>query len=373
MRRNSFSGRRLCALLGFVWLSALAQSASALTFSYSMGSGLGMPPPGLFTAFSGAGSMWSSKFSDPIVVNIAIAGYSDPGSSLGYFDVDGAGATSSFPYDMVKLALDADKTTASDLTAAASLQSGPYLHMVTNDTAAVGAPRMSVASGFVYNSFLRLTSANQKALGLKPGMAGGPGSDGTIFLNTTKFGSYDFDPSDGIDMGKTDATAVIAHELGHALGFISGIDHVDFASTTSTSVTMDKIFTPLDLYRYSPDSLGKDDPPAAGETLDWAFGSLIGSDPFFSIDAGATMLGFLATGVHGDGDQAQHWKDESDVPPPPLGLMDPDIAPGELGMVTTLDLTALDVIGYDFVVPEPCGAIPFALGGVLLWIGWRRK
>jgi hypothetical protein len=370
MRRNCFSGPRLCALLGVVWLSALANAASALAFSYSMGPGLGMPPPGLFTAISSAGSLWTSKFSDPITVNIAIAGFSDPGSVLGYFDVDGPGATGSFTYDMVKPKIAADATTTSDATAVLSLQPGPFLHMVTNDTAALGAPRMSVTSGFIYNSFLRLTSANQKAIGLLPGMAGGPGSDGTIYLNTTKFGSYDFDPSDGIDMGKTDATAVIAHELAHALGFISGIDHVDFAASTSTSVTMDKIFTPLDLYRYSPDSLGKDDPPAAGETLDWAFGSLIGSDPFFSIDAGATMLAFLATGEHGDGDQAQHWKDESDVPPP-LGLMDPDIAPGELGMVTTLDLTALDVIGYDLIVPEPSAALICVMGAAVFFV--RRR
>jgi hypothetical protein len=369
----------IACMLCVAWLSVSAigvNSANALTFAFTPGPGLGMSPPmELLSAVTAAGGLWSSKFSDPITVHISIAGFTSPGPVLGYFDVDGAGAVDYFAYDMVKPKLSADATTMADASAVASLQSGPYLHMVTNDTTMTGAPRMSVTSGFVYNSILRLTSANQKSLGLKPGMAGGAGSDGTIYLNTTHFGSYDFDPSDGIEMGKTDAVAVIAHELAHALGFISGVDHVDYAASLmpSASVTMDKIFTTLDLYRYSGDSIGKDDPPTTGETLDWAFGAVLGDNPYFSIDGGATSLGKFATGVSDDGDQAQHWKDESLVLPPPLGLMDPDIGPGELGIVTTLDLTALDVIGYDLVpVPEPGSIFLFAVGGVLLWLGRPR-
>ena len=65
--------------------------------------------------------------------------------------------------------------------------------------------------------------ANAKALGIVPGDA--PGIDATITFNSSV--SFDFDPSDGITPGTTDIIGVATHEIGHAMGFVSGVDTVD--------------------------------------------------------------------------------------------------------------------------------------------------
>jgi MYXO-CTERM domain-containing protein len=350
-------------------LAALSAKSDALDFAFSLGPGLGAPPPGLFTAVAMAGDLLESKFSDPITLRIAIAGYSSAGTDLGYFDVDAPGVTGVFSFTALKTALGTDATTSADLSAILELQPGTFVDMVTNSSTGT---RTRYASESPFNSGLRLTRANQKALGLLPGLAGGPGADGTIKLNIEVFDDYDFDPTDGIASGKLDAVAIIAHELVHGMGFISGIDHVDYnvSLPVPDELSDDVIFTPLDLFRYSPDSLAKDDQPLSGAVQDWAYGGEFGSDPYFSIDGGTTMLGKFATGVyHGDGDQAQHWKTKA---PPRLGLMTPALASGELGIVTALDVTALDVIGYNAVVPEASSAM-LSLAGLAAAALRRRR
>ena len=55
--------------------------------------------------------------------------------------------------------------------------------------------------------------------------------------------------------------------------------------------------------------------------------------------------------------------------------MDPTFAAGELGVITGLDLTAFDVIGYDLAavvpVPAPAGILRLGLG--LGFLGYRRR
>ena len=53
--------------------------------------------------------------------------------------------------------------------------------------------------------------------------------------------------------------------------------------------------------------------------------------------------------------------------------MDPTFAAGELGVITGLDLTAFDVIGYDLAavvpVPAPAGILRLGLG----FLGYGRR
>ena len=71
--------------------------------------------------------------------------------------------------------------------------------------------------------------------------------------------------------------------------------------------------------------------------------------------------------LNGDGRQASHWKDNLG-----LGILDPTFAPGELGMVTPLDVRAFDVIGYDLVVvPEPAAAAFILPAFMAILIGAR--
>lgn len=318
------------------------------------------------TAAATAAAYWESKFSDPVVVKFAVSDFFAPGGPLGFFDIDAPGITSPYGYPMVKGALAGDATSPADSTALGSMQPGPVIDMITNDTTSSPSLRTRYAASYTFNSELRLPRAQQKALGLLPGADGGLGADGTIKINSAYLPMYDTDPFDvgGITPGFLDLVGIIAHEMAHGMGFISGVDHIDYASSDGVTFAPDfghdftgeAIFTVLDLYRYTLESLGVPGQPATGGVNDWGAGSAGGGfdNPFFSIDGGATALAPFSTGIYfGDGFQAQHWKDSSLLPPgPALGLMDPNIDTGELGVITSLDVTALDVVGWT-LVPEP--------------------
>ncbi|MBL9122047.1 MAG: NF038122 family metalloprotease [Planctomycetaceae bacterium] len=372
---------------------AQTQRSQALDFEISFGPGaVALPIPakmGLAKSLGAATGTYESLFTDPVVLKFEVDFIPLPPGVLGFFDVDPA--TDAFSYADVAAALAGDATTASDTSAVANLQLGSVLDVITNDTTTSPSLRTRVSTSEVYNSTLRLTRANQKVLGLLDPFDGGPGADGTLKLSATMVPVFDFDTSDGIDPGKIDFTAILLHEFGHGMGFVSGVDHIDYAGSVDPTGLIvphgpdfpfdysgETIFTPLDLYRYSGDSLSLPDQPATGSVLDWAFGaSSLFDNPYFSIDGGVTPLATFSTGVNfGDGFQAQHWKDSSLLgKAPPIGIFDPVIGSGELGVVTPMDLMALDVIGYDrFIVPEPATAVLALTGLAALTLRrWRRR
>ncbi len=312
--------------LAFVAALGSARHARAVTIElFYVGPGLPAPiMSGLTSSAALATGTWESKFSDAGILHFTMTSMPLPAGTLGYFDVDPV--TSSFSYSAVKSALASDATSPADASAVGSLQPGPALSMITNDTTSAPTLRSFYSAPSTFNSTLRLTSANQKALGLLSPTAGTLGSDGTIVLNSSALPMMDFDPSDGITAGMIDMTAILMHEMAHGMGFISGVDHIDYASSDGSfsgpdfphDYSGETIFTPLDLYRYSLESVGFHTQPPTGTVLDWAAGSAsISDNPFFSIDGGATDLAYFSTGMlFGDGFQAQHWKDSSFVGPP---------------------------------------------------------
>ena len=167
--------------------------------------------------------------------------------------------------------------------------------------------------------------------------------------------SWDFDPSDGIGAGLQDFVGVTIHEMGHALGFVSGVDDVDYFISHPLDLDGYAIFSVLDLFRYS-----------APGTLDLS----VGAASYFSLDGGVTSLGLVSTGSAvngGDGWQASHWKDNLG-----LGIMDPTAKPaGQANTPTALDLVAFDAIGWN-LVPEPSAAILAATGLVSGFMRRRR-
>lgn len=154
--------------------------------------------------------------------------------------------------------------------------------------------------------------------------------------------SFDFDPSDGIDSGKTDFDAVAVHEIGHALGFISrtGARELDPGVSIQLSV--------WDFYRFRP-GVTKETFPTANRIL-----SSGGDQVFFVGGREIPLSTGRPDGTGGDRQQASHWKDDSQIGQF-IGIMDPVIPAGRREIITLNDLTALDFFGYRLkgAVPSP--------------------
>lgn len=205
------------------------------------------------------------------------------------------------------------------------------------------------------NRVLDLNTANVKAIG---GTATYDASntqqlDGNVTFSST-FG-FDFDPTDGISANTFDFIGVAIHEIGHALGFVSGVDTLDYFGTpngdgqaggNTLNFNNYRIFSALDMFRYSSDPTNI--APGSGPALDLS----VGGTKYFSIDGGATALygnTFSTGSYNGDGQQASHWKDATGANRcgPQLGIMDPTFCYQQRGEVTALDLAAFDAIGYN--------------------------
>jgi hypothetical protein len=307
-------------------------------------------------------------------------------------------------YTSVATAMVGDSKSVEDEASLALLQPGTYLEALTHDTsksildtAGGPSPEMrigSAAAGVVgakaeatWNSVLRVTRANSKALGLPVTTDGA--YDIRLVLNDESVPLYDVDRSDGIAPTEFDFQAIAGHEIGHGMGFISGVDHLDFSGIGGIPPTPapdnphdysdEAIFSVLDLFRTHPDTRSpavEFGQPSSGFVLDWRFGPPDGPfiKPFFTLDDTAVdpaMKIPFATGLFlGDGHQASHWA-VLPGPAPPLGLMTADLSPMVLLDVMGSDVLAFDVIGWD-LVPEPSSCLLLAMG-MLGVAQWRRR
>jgi hypothetical protein len=311
--------------------SGAAIPANALTFNFTPAAGTSSDAISGFTA---AGNLWSSVFSDNVTVNINIGFTALSPGTLG----EASSTQQQFTYTQVYKALNNDKSSADDFSAVKSLSTKSTFKELLNRTA--NSPYGSGSAtpyldndGDANNRTIDMTTANAKALGLI-----GNGTSADASISFSNLFSWDFDRSNGIVAGAFDFVGVAAHEIGHALGFISGVDILDGNSPTATNTRAynDNQFTDvstLDLFRYSTDSKNVG-------AIDW---TADGRDKYFSVDGGVTKIASFATGENfGDGRQASHWADNQG-----LGMMDPTIAPGELLNISENDKRALDAIGWN--------------------------
>ncbi|PSB57566.1 NF038122 family metalloprotease [Chamaesiphon polymorphus] len=385
--------------LGSVASGGAMTPASALTFDFRPVAGTSAEA---IAGFNTAGARWSSLFTDNVTINIDINFTKLAANVLAQ-----AGSTRQrYDYSRVYTALSGDRTSADDFTAVASLPTGSTFNMLLNRT--TNSPNGSANAtpyldnnGNANNAKINISNANAKALGLildspaqviwnfgevarvapdtasidsgiitdvtlAPTLAS-VGSDAEITFSTDFV--FDFDPSDGIASGAIDFVGVATHEIGHALGFTSGVDVLDTNSPPFNGPFNDSAFTfvnSLDLFRYSADSL-------AQGAIDWTADTRA---KYLSFD-GRTSIGALATGSNfGDGQQASHWKDSPNfITNPELGIMNPTFSRGQLGIITENDLRGFDVIGWNRVnatvatqVPEPSNII-----GTLIFAGFGAK
>ena len=328
--------RRILGLVLFLWLfSTLNASAAAILIS--PGPTLAASPAAL-AAFNRAATTWGTLLSDPVTVTI-------DANLVSLANPNVIGSTSTVllqgSYATIRDSMVADAADEPDDTIVASLPTAAQFSAV-------------VPTGFSLTGLIVATKANLKALGF-PGLDAAFGArDATISFNSNF--AFDFDNSDGVGAGLIDFETVALHEIGHALGFISIVDMIDalVAQNTPTAVP----FTTLDLFRFST-APGLNPSTAAQFTTD---PRMLVPGQAANFDDVAHEYG-LSTGVNfGDGRQASHWKDDQ-LTGFHIGVMDPTLAFSTVAGLTSADLRALDVIGWDVpVVPEPASATLIGCG-----------
>ena len=290
---------------GLASLGLFAQPAAALTFSFSTIQGDTLSSDQA-SAFQTAANAWSTVLSDPITVSFQIGFRSLGNNILG----GSTPALLAVNANLVKTRLAADATSANDAIAVASLPT-------------YGA-----------NATLALTNAQAAAIGIAAAT-----NDGTIEFSSNYTFSTSRTAQGTIAPGTYDLIGIAEHEIGHALGFLSGLDNPGTPATI------------LDQFRYLATGV-RDTTLVAGA--------------YFSLNGGTTSIAGFSPGPN-DTYQASHWL---------LGtgaLLDPAVAAGVVQNIAALDLLGLDVIGYDLVTPvgEPASLLMLAMG--LLGVAALRR
>lgn len=359
---SSSPTRGIAVLIAAALPFAGTASLSALTFNFTNGGGV---PVDYMAAAVAAGNLWSGYFADPITINVQI-NYSDLGSNV----ADSSVSSLNIGYASVRTALVGDAITPDDISSSSALQTGSSATFLIN-RATLGGLRMDTGTAGTAadqnNVDVIVPNAVQKALGL---LAGSNGAlDGQIDLNSAR--TYDTDRSDGIAALSYDLVGVIAHELGHVLGFQSTAELLSLAGiATPESAAKPQV---ADLFRFSQESAGNVGTFSGSGAAPGVFDISADTRPkYFSVNGGTSTVAEFARGSSstlsgfGNGQQANHWLNNST----PIGLMDPTIGLGELLSFTSTDLRFFDVIGFN-PVPETrswtAGLLLMLGAGLLRW------
>jgi hypothetical protein len=306
-------------------------------------------------AFERAAKMWERRITDPITVvidaDLALLGPGILGSA--------GSQLLTANYNTIRGAMVVDAVDELDDAIVGSLPLAP------NYT-------VTLPAGFGLNGNVFASKANLKALGFDPGdldTIAGTTTDAQITFSSSF--SFDYDKSNGITPGQFDFEGIAAHEIGHGLGFFSGVDDVDFfLPGTSNAIEP----TPLDMFRFRDNVAA--DPATASDFGNGTFGFPRNMVPQhvamfdqISDEFGGDAEVLMSRGLDfGDGRQASHFKDNLG-----LGLLDPTAGPGELLALTHNDLRALDLIGYEIQVPEPTSVTLLAFVVGIALVSRRRS
>jgi hypothetical protein len=328
---------------------------SGFTININAGPTLAAMPDAL-AAFQRAAQQWTSRFSNPITVTIdadmANLGTGGIIGSTGSFMLQGG-------YTSIR-----DQVVAS---AAAEGSSNAIVAALPN----VSQFQVSVPTGYTLNGDLYSTKANLKALGYT-GLDEAFGvSDAQIQFNTLF--PFTYNNKTGVAPMTIDFESTAAHEIGHALGFISSVDDLDYAMKDKVTGAFSP--TILDLFRFA--SAGADHPTTVSDftTFPRELAPGYEESTIGSVNLSGGLLSdseyAMSTGYNtGDGRQASHWKDNG-ITGQYVGLMNPTIGYGEIHPITDADIRALDLIGYT-PVPEP-GFFILIGSGLAGWIFVSRQ
>lgn len=268
----------------------------------------GSVPAGAPAALAAAETYIESFFSDPITITINISF-----QPLGPGVLGGTSSSYGFVnYQPMRTQL------VSDMDASDTLQSS--LSSGTTCPVRYGAGATVTNETRVFTTF-----ANWKAV---DGTVAGADANMTFSTNF----SFDYDPSNGVGGTSYSFQDVVIHEVGHAMGFTSGIDfRVNDMET-------------LDLFRfqrtdgsgdYNPDTLAEF--TARPRLMAYNSPNDAHNTDFISVEYRMS---------DGTPYQASHFREQAAN----IGLMDPALAPGQTfypAFYSTADVALFDVIGYD--------------------------
>jgi hypothetical protein len=304
----------------------------SFNFTYAPGTSLEQ-----MIGFELAGRIWSQFLSDPGIINIHVQMTNQLPSNV----IGGGipGFISQYKFADFYKKLQTDITSSTDQAA--------YANMFTH---AKGFHAVIEANGsseqITAIQGINMTRANAKALNILS--TTDPKLDGFIlmrnFQNQPIQWSYDFVAANGVPSQSLDFLSTALHEIGHILGFTSGIDDPDwfklFQGRFQNNQKLDgkklQFVSVLDMFRYSLTSVN-----TYGEMPDMSIG---GNSRFFSLDGGVTPLARFETSKFtdfgGTGLQASHWQGA-------VGLMAATMRLGERLSISNTDLIAMDAIGWD--------------------------
>lgn len=247
-------------------------------------------PAGFTTTVLSVANFYASTFTDNVTVNLSV-GFGEVGGSAMPNGALGASQTylTSTTYKGLVNALKADMTS-------------------TADNSAVGSLPSSDPTG---NGHYWVSTAEGKALGIYSGT----GLDGSVGFSSTA--TFDYDASNSVvPTGSYDFFGTVAHEFSEVMGRM--------LLTGSRISIFPHGYTPLDLFHY------------ASTAVRTFSGTKTG---YFSIDGGQTHLENFNTNPAGDyGD----WSSAKGV-----DAFNAFATSGQVAPVSSVDLTALDVIGWN--------------------------
>ncbi|MEM9219387.1 MAG: NF038122 family metalloprotease [Cyanobacteria bacterium P01_F01_bin.150] len=307
--------------------------------------------------FEMAGRIWRKYIQDDVIVNIHVASNDQLPDNVVGGALPGLVSASTYGhYSEFVNGLSGDITSEDDRIGTDNLKHG------------------TMAQGLnLWRQQTYLTTANSKALALSSGSAGE--LDGVILMSDLSNLARNQDTNPGNDIGwgyyeseastpySLDFLSVVLHEIGHILGFVSGVDdEAWFQQVVETKALIDNdtldireqagenteiVYVdgdynfgfdarkmPLDFFRYTESSTY------------WNQNDLsTGEEAYFSIDGGQTELANFSTSKYGNGDgyQASHWANAHSS----LDIMAPTLRLDQTSTISKLDLRAFDVIGWD--------------------------
>lgn len=293
--------------------------------------------PAVLAAFNQAAALWEAIYHDPITVVLDIDFPSLGGGVLGQTFSE----TDTMGYDAVRQLMINDASAN---------------EAIVNQIPTFAQLQTTLPAGWTVSPMMKVNRANLLAMGVPRNQLGftpsmfdpTTGVDGNIEFNSDF--PFDFDPSDGITPGTYDFVGVAAHEIGHALGFVSAADDVDFTLPQTGEVMLN----PLDLFRLAPGA-GATNFTTSPRILDPTVANQVFYDGGIYNRADVTIAPLtvgdipLSTGnFNGDGNQASHWKDNGLLGiMAEIGLLDPNIGTDQIGLITSADVRAFDLMGYD--------------------------